>query len=94
MSKRHFMVRRKADKNQAEIVRALRQYGVPVMDLSGCGGGVPDIAVRAKNGDVRFLEVKTEKGTLRPAQIAVAELWPVTVVRTIDEALEAVREQR
>lgn len=33
----------KVDKNQAEIVAALREYGCDVLPLHAVGGGVPDL---------------------------------------------------
>lgn len=35
--------RRKVDTNQAEITAALRAIGCSVVDLSACGGGIPDL---------------------------------------------------
>lgn len=49
--------RRKVDKNQAEIVAALRAAGCSVVDLSAVGGGCPDLLVG--HGTQNFLlEVK------------------------------------
>jgi hypothetical protein len=88
---RYFMVRRKADSNQKAIVDALLAAGARIFDLSGVGGGCPDIAVLKPNKrDVLFLEIKTEKGTLREKQIETAKYWPVIVVRNVDEALRAI----
>jgi hypothetical protein len=86
------MVRRKRDQNHAAIVAALKAVGVRVFDLSGVGGGCPDIAcLKANKRDVVLLEIKTEKGALKQTQVDAHQDWPVVVVRTVDEALEATR---
>ena len=86
------MVRRKRDANHKAIVDALEAVGARVFDLSGVGGGCPDIAcLKPNKRDVVLIEIKTEKGALKPGQIQAHQEWPVVVVRTIDEALDAVR---
>ena len=64
--------------------------GCSVLDLSSAGKGIPDLAVRLPSGRVQFVEVKTEKGTLRPAQEAIRQAWDVRIVRTVDEAMALV----
>ena len=80
----------KVDGNHGEIVRALRRVGCAVLDLSRLGGGVPDLLVR--RGRVwTLLEIKTPKGRVRQQQIDFAHQWPVVVVRSVDEAIQAVQ---
>jgi molybdopterin-biosynthesis enzyme MoeA-like protein len=99
-------VRRRArtDDNQASIVAALRKLGCEVADLSGVGDGLPDLLVLVKVGKrtrkmaafisgprLLLFEVKTARGKLRPQQQAfAAKGWPVQVVRSVDEAIDAV----
>lgn len=90
MAKRPSYVGRRKDANQDAIVRALKAVGCDIFDLSGACGGVPDIACLTPSGAVRFMEIKTDKGKLRPSQLAIPEGWKVAVVRSVDEALEVV----
>lgn len=78
----------KRDANEKAIVAALRKAGCLVLFLSG--PGTPDLLV-ARGWLLRALEVKRPKGRLTKAQEArKCEGWPVTVVRTPEEALSAV----
>lgn len=86
MSKRHFMVRRKRDANHKAIQDALEAVGVKVFDLSGVGGGCPDVA-SWDGSTIRLLEIKTAKGALKQTQQRSHLEWPVHIVRTVDEAL-------
>jgi hypothetical protein len=89
---RYFMVRRKADSNQKAIVDALLAAGARIFDLSGVGGGCPDIAVLKPNKrDVVLMEIKTEKGALKKTQEQTHQDWPIVIVRSVEDALEAVR---
>lgn len=84
--------RGKADRNQPEIVEALERAGASVVDLTDLGKGVPDLLV-GREGHTVLMEVKGEKAKLRPSQEAFLREWrgaPVTVVRSVDEALCAV----
>lgn len=51
---------KRVDANQPEIVKALRKAGYPVLILSQCGHGVPDISVLvdAEKCISLFLEIK------------------------------------
>jgi len=80
----------KTDRNHAEIIAALRQLGAEVLDLSPMGRGCPDLAVQFR-GAITFLEVKGRRGRLTADQVAFQRRWRVTVVRSVDEALTAVR---
>lgn len=89
---RYFMVRRKRDKNHAEIVSALEAFGARIFDTSGVGSGCPDILVLKPNKrDVVLMEIKTAKGSLKPGQVEAHQEWPVKVVRTVEEAIEAIQ---
>ncbi len=79
---------RKRDANEPAIVKALEQAGALVMRLNG--EGVPDLAV-CRRGKVSLLEVKGAAGRATLAQErTLFEGWPVTTVRTIEDALRAI----
>ena len=81
----------KVDNNQAEIVEALRAIGASVLVLSRVGMGCADLAVGYR-GVTYFLEIKTDKGKLTPAEQEFMEQWNghYCIVRTVDEALKAI----
>ena len=92
---------RRVDANHGDIRSGLRALGWEVLDLSGAGGGVPDLCVKLyRDGEPfkapHFLEVKDgdkplSKQALTPAQ----EEWhrfchPITSkVRSLEEAITA-----
>lgn len=90
----------KVDANQAAIVSALRKLGCSVQSLAATGSGVPDLLV-GRAGRTHLLEVKD--GTRPPSerkltddQIEWIDAWrgePVTVVKSVDEALHAVMQR-
>lgn len=79
------------DKNQAEIVEALRGAGASVHPLHQVGAGVPDLLVGFR-GTNYLLEVKTEQGTLTDDQADWILAWKgeACIVRTTLEALHAI----
>jgi hypothetical protein len=86
----------KVDRNQSEIVTALRAVGCRVQLLHMVGGGCPDLIV-AFRGGLLFLECKDGKlppsaRKLTPEQVEWHDLWRdyVVVVSSVKEALEAV----
>lgn len=87
----------KVDINQREIVSALRAVGAFVQSLAAVGAGVPDLMVGFR-GETHLLEVKSRlakraNGGRTDAQVAWHSLWrgrPVVIVRTVDEALNAI----
>ena len=81
----------KVDANQAEIVNMLRDIGASVLVLSRVGQGCPDLAVGFR-GVTYFLEVKTDKGKLTPAEQEFFDSWEgrAAVVRSPDDALKAI----
>ena len=84
----------KVDANHPEIVAALRDYGCEVLSLAKIGKGCPDLLVY-RTGRMYLLEVKhgkaKAKGDTKEAQATFAQRWPVTVVRSIEDAIEAVK---
>ncbi len=88
---------RKVDVSQGPIVDTLRAAGCRVLDLSWVGRGVPDLHVVSPRGLLFWLEVKNPrpvnskaKDDRSPAELAMATVIPIQVVRTPVEALRAV----
>ncbi len=87
----------KVDLSQPAIVDALRWAGCKVLDLSWCGRGVPDLHVVNPRGLLFWLEVKNPrpknskaKDDRTDAELKMATVIPIQVVRTPAEALTAV----
>lgn len=82
---------KRTDRNQREIVAALRKAGCSVILLHAVGKGCPDI-LAGRGGRCYLLEIKSEKGTSTPAQVEWSEAWRghMAIVRTPDEAIAAV----
>ena len=82
--------RKRVDKNQAQIVKALRSYGISVQDLHIIGRGCPDLVCGYKGQNV-LIEVKNAlaKGKLTEAESRWHQRWggQVAVVETAEEAL-------
>lgn len=86
------MIKARVDKNQSEIVQALRQIGCTVILLHTVGSGVPDLLVGFR-GVTYLIEVKQAKGKTNLLQEQWYLHWngrPPNVVRSIDEAIAAV----
>ena len=81
----------KVDRNQAEIVQALRKAGASVTPTHFVGAGFPDIVVSFRDSWY-LLEIKTEDGTLTQSEIEFAEYHRamVPVVRSVEDALIAI----
>lgn len=87
----------KIDRNQPEIVAALRKVGAQVFSLAGAADGIPDLLV-AYRGQSLMLEVKD--GTKPPSarqltddQIKFHAEWtggPLFIVNSVGEALAAI----
>lgn len=85
------MLHGKVDANQSIIVEALKAAGATVQSLADVGNGCPDLACGFR-GQNYLLEVKAAKGNLNSLELSWHDNWngAVTVVRTVDEALEAI----
>ena len=86
----------RTDANQAAIVRALESLGCTVQSLAAVGGGVPDLLIGWR-GMCLLFEVKDgakppSERKLTPDQVRWHRDWrgQVTVVETVDDALQAV----
>lgn len=89
----------KVDANQPEIVKALRNAGCGVLDLSAVGNGCPDLLVHAPFYPWKHLLLEVKDGSkppsarkLTPDQQRFHEKWKgwIHVVTSVDEAFDAV----
>lgn len=79
---------RRVDRNHAAIRDGLRQVGYKVFDCSRLGGGFPDLL--AWDGKrLTLLEVKMPGEYLTIDEELFHKVFPVAVVRNVDEAIEA-----
>ncbi len=86
----------RVDRNQPEIVRALRDIGATVQHIHMIGGGCPDILVGYRGTSYVF-EIKDSakppsKRRLTPMEAKWHDNWrgQVAIVTSIDEAIKAV----
>jgi len=86
----------KVDRNQSEIVKALRKAGATVLPMHTLGRGAPDLAV-GYQGRTLLLEIKD--GSLPPSarrltadEALFHEEWrgQVAIVESIEDALRAI----
>ncbi len=80
----------KRDANEQKIINALEAAFCSVVKINE--KDVPDLLV-GKSGQTYLLEVKSERGRLSAGQDEFVRTWrggPAVVVRTVDEALQAV----
>lgn len=94
---------RRTDRNQQEIIDAFEACGWKVHDMSGTGGGFPDLVVGKRGPDgkvreetVRMVEVKDGKKPpsareLTPPQVKFHAIWPVTRVISVEDVLRMVK---
>lgn len=71
----------RTDSNQSRMVEHLRQCGLRVESMHQMGKGFPDLMVMGYHRGYNMhmwlgVEVKTEKGTLTPDQVAWHEALP------------------
>jgi hypothetical protein len=81
----------KPDRNQADIVTALRKIGAGVMITSGNGQGEPDLIVGWQCRNVA-LEIKMPGEKLTAAEEIFKRTWPgeYHVVDSVQKAIQAV----
>jgi len=89
--------RAKVDRNQSEIVQALRDIGCSVQSLAALGKGVPDLLV-GRRGRNWLMEVKDGKSSPSKRKLTEdEESWHahwqgnVTTVSSIEEAIQVVQ---
>jgi hypothetical protein len=85
---------KKVDKNQKDVVKALRDYGADVFLLHTVGGGIPDLMV-CYNDETILIEVKDGAAKkLTPQQIILFAGWkggPLHRVNSVQEAIEVLK---
>ena len=85
---------KKVDKNQKDVVKALRDYGAQVYLLHTQGGGIPDLMV-CYNDQTILMEVKDgEDKKLTPQQITLFASWqggPLFRVNSVQEAIDVLK---
>ena len=87
----------KVDRNQSEIVQALRSVGASVYSLAAVGDGIPDLLIGFRRSTY-LLEVKDGKKKpsareLTPDQVRFHSEWfggACVVVNSVPEALAAI----
>lgn len=87
----------KTDRNQAEVVDALRQVGASVQSLAATGKGCPDLLVGYR-GINYLMEVKDGDKVPSARELTIDQkhwhsLWrgSVYVVKSVDEALKILK---
>ena len=79
---------RRTDANHRQIKRALEQCGWLVVDTHDVPNWVDLTVYHPGRGVLRLVEVKTEKGKLRPSQERlIRDRWPVNVLRSVEDAV-------
>ena len=85
---------KKVDKNQKDVVKALRDYGAQVFLLHTVGGGIPDLLVCYADQTI-LMEVKDgDDKKLTPQQITLFANWmggPLHRVNSVQEAIEVLK---
>jgi hypothetical protein len=80
---------KKVDKNQADVVKALRKMGADVFLLHMVGGGIPDLMV-AYAGHTILIEVKDGADKrLTPQQLTLFANWKGGHLARVDSVQEA-----
>ena len=87
---KHRAYAKKIDANQPEIIMALKKIGCEVEAITG-KKGMPDLLV-SRGTSIYLLEVKNRKGKniVNEDQKEFHKRFPITVVRSIEEAINAV----
>ena len=85
---------KKVDKNQKDVVKALRDYGADVFLLHMVGGGIPDLMVCYDDHTI-LMEVKDGLDKkLTPQQITLFAGWqggPLHRVNSCEEAINVLK---
>ena len=85
---------KKVDKNQKDVVKALRDYGADVFLLHTVGGGIPDLMCCYADQTI-LMEVKNGADKkLTPQQITLFANWkggPLHRVNNVEEAISVLK---
>lgn len=81
----------RVDKNQNEVVAALRKAGAKVLLLHQHGDGCPDILTGFR-GNLVLMEIKSKGGKLTQDEASFMSEWRpyMVVVYSVDDALKAI----
>lgn len=81
----------RVDKNQKEIVDALRKAGATVLSLADVGNGCPDLLVSFRD-ELYLMEIKDESGKLTSDEANFFDAWGgnAYIVRTVETALKII----
>lgn len=71
------------DANEGQIIAALEACGCQVHRMD-----TPVDLLIYHRGALHLAEVKTKRGRLNPKQLAFLASWPVTVLRSVEDAVE------
>ena len=85
---------KKVDKNQKDVVKALRDYGADVFLLHTVGGGIPDLMVCYNDETILIEVIDCADKKLTPQQITLFASWkggPLHRVNTVQEAVEVLK---
>ena len=87
MSFKNYRVRQ--DSNQSELVKHINRIpGCKVIDLSGVGGGCPDICIQQYTGGkyrLHLVEIKTAKGKLNQKQLDFHAEFHCHIARNVED---------
>ena len=71
------------DSNHEAITWEYQRLGCLVVSLAVVGNGCPDLLVKEpSSGRLALVEVKSKRGTIKPAQERFAREWQTRIVRT------------
>lgn len=84
--------RARVDVNHSEVATAFRQAGWSVLSLAPMGHGCPDLLVaHPAESDLRLIEVKAHGGRLTAEQLRFHQVFPVTIIRSVDDVEAFIR---
>ena len=86
----------RTDRNHSQVVGALRALGCLVHSTAAVGGGFPDLIIALPNRLGRRLVLcEIKNGALAASaqaltleQVKFHALWPVTIIRSVDDLLK------
>jgi len=80
------MATSRVDRNQQEIVQALKRVGAEILYLHTLRHGAPDLLVCFRR-QLFLMEIKAGKAKLTPDEETFHHRWPVAIVRSVGDAL-------
>lgn len=82
----------KTDKNQQQIIDALRDCGVSVVNTAMVGNGFPDICVGFQKKTYLFEIKRDKKYILTPAEIEFMRIWKgqMNIITNLDDVMKVI----